>query len=131
MTETLIESTENLFSQALEVMKKKNADYAGDARSMKNFEISAMVANVKMSQGILTRMTDKITRIGNLLIREAEVKDETILDTIQDLINYAAILHYAVQIEKEKEFIKEWRNHNGKIIYHPNPPDKDYATAAD
>lgn len=30
-----------------------------------------------------------------------------------------------------EEFIKEWRKDNGKIIYHPNPPDKDYATAAD
>ena len=96
----LIESTEQLFHDALETMKKKNADYAGNADSMKNFQISAQVANVKMSQGILTRLTDKTTRIGNLIVKDAAVKDESIFDTVQDLINYAAILHYALQMER-------------------------------
>ena len=95
----LIESTEKLFAEALATMKKKNADYSGTKDGMKNFRISAQVANVKMSQDILTRLTDKVTRIGNLIVKDANVKDETIFDTIQDLINYAAILHYAFQIE--------------------------------
>lgn len=99
MEKSLIESTEELFAKALETMKQKNADYAGSSDSMKNFQISAKVANVKMSQGILTRLCDKTTRIGNLIIKDAAVKNESIFDTIQDLINYAAILHYAVQME--------------------------------
>ena len=102
----LIESTENLFHEALETMKKKNADYAGNADSMKNFQISAQVANVKMSQGILTRLTDKTTRIGNLIIKEGAVKEESIFDTVQDLINYAAILHYALQMERREATLK-------------------------
>jgi hypothetical protein len=102
MEKTLIESTEALFNNALETMKKKNADYSGDKESMKNFRISAEVAQVKMSQGILTRLCDKVTRIGNLMNTEAKVKEETIFDTIQDLINYAAILHYSLQVEREE-----------------------------
>jgi len=101
MEKTLIESTEALFNNALETMKKKNADYSGDKESMKNFRISAEVAQVKMSQGILTRLCDKVTRIGNLMNTEAKVKEETIFDTIQDLINYAAILHYSLHVERE------------------------------
>jgi hypothetical protein len=72
----LIESTEKLFADALSTMRKKNADYAGDSDSMKNFQVSALVANVKMSQGILTRLTDKTTRIGNLILKDASVKDD-------------------------------------------------------
>lgn len=102
MEKTLIQSSGELFSQALETMKKKNADYSGDRESMKNFKISAQVAGVKMSQGILTRLCDKVTRIGNLINKEAAVKDETVFDTIQDLINYAAILHYGLQVEREE-----------------------------
>lgn len=102
----LIESTEKLFHEALETMKKKNADYAGNADSMKNFQISAQVANVKMSQGILTRLTDKTTRIGNLILKDASVKEETVFDTVQDLINYAAILHYALQMERREATLK-------------------------
>jgi len=98
----LIESTEKLFAEALATMKKKNADYAGDSDSMKNFQISAQVANVKMSQGILTRLTDKTTKIGNLIVKEGAVKEESIFDTVQDLINCAAILHYALQMERRE-----------------------------
>lgn len=108
MEKTLIQSSGELFSQALETMKKKNADYSGDRESMKNFKISAQVAGVKMSQGILTRLCDKVTRIGNLINKEAAVKDETVFDTIQDLINYAAILYYGLQIEKEEQEPREF-----------------------
>lgn len=101
MKQTLIESTEALFNDALETMKKKNADYSGSSESMRNFRLSAEIAKVSMSQGILTRLMDKVTRIGNLLDKEdGEVKDESIFDTIQDLINYAAILYYGVKIEQ-------------------------------
>lgn len=106
MKETLIESTANLYHDALETMIKKNSDYAGDSNSMKNFRISAETANIKMSQGILSRLVDKTTRIGNLLQKQAKVKDESIFDTIQDLINYSAILLYAVKLEQEEERIK-------------------------
>lgn len=107
MTDNLITSSEKLFAQALETMKKKNADYSGDNRGMKNFEVSATVANIKMSQGVLVRLMDKMTRIGNLINSEAKVKDESIFDTIQDAINYSAILYHALQIEKEKVQHKE------------------------
>jgi hypothetical protein len=102
MDKTLIQSSGELFSLALETMKRKNADYSGDRESMKNFRISGEIAGVKMSQGILTRLCDKVTRIGNLIGKEAAVKDESIFDTIQDLINYAAILYYGLQVEKEE-----------------------------
>ena len=107
MEKTLIVSTGELFHDALETMKKKNADYAGDASSMKNFILSAQITNIKMSQGILNRLCDKVTRIGNLIGKEGAVKEESIFDTIQDLINYAAILHYGLQIEREDE-VKEF-----------------------
>ena len=107
MEKTLIQSTEQLFRKALETMKRKSADYSGTEDSMKNFRIAAQIAKVRMSQGILTRLTDKVTRIGNLINSPASVTDESIFDTCQDLINYAAILHYALEIEKEENDEKE------------------------
>jgi polyhydroxyalkanoate synthesis regulator phasin len=106
----LIDSTEKLYAEALATMKKKNADYSGDASGMKNFEIAASVANIKMSQGILTRLTDKVTRIGNLIVKEGAVNEESIFDTVQDLINYAAILHYSLQIERKDATYKIHEN---------------------
>ena len=49
------------------------------------------------------RLMDKMTRIGNLMDSEAKSKDESIFDTIQDAINYSAILLHALRIEDEKK----------------------------
>ena len=103
MNYNLIESTEKLFKEALETMKRKNADYAGDSSSMRNFELSADVVGIKMSKGILVRLMDKMTRIGNLMERDAQVEDESVFDTIQDAINYSAILLHALRIEDDKK----------------------------
>ena len=101
MNKDLIASTELLFREALETMKKKNADYAGDPTSMRNFELSADVAGIPMSKGVLVRLMDKMTRIGNLMDRVGRVADESIFDTIQDAINYSAILLHALRLEAE------------------------------
>lgn len=103
MNYNLIESTEKLFKEALETMKRKNADYAGDNTSMRNFELSADVAGIRMSKGILVRLIDKMTRIGNLMERDAQVEDESVFDTIQDAINYSAILLHALRIEANEK----------------------------
>lgn len=54
-----------------------------------------------MSKGIMVRLCDKVVRIGNLLDKK-EVSSESIFDSIEDLINYAAILHYIIKVEKEE-----------------------------
>lgn len=41
----------------------------------------------------MVRISDKISRLATLLdVREAQVKDESVADTIRDAINYLAIL---------------------------------------
>ena len=98
----VVENSRALFADALATMILKNQDYSGSndgIKSMKNFRLAEEVVGIKMTQGILVRITDKIARIGNLLRTNAFVKDETIHDTIQDAINYLAILNYAIMIE--------------------------------
>lgn len=101
----LIENTIELYRNSIETMKVKNADYSGKDHKfgLRNFELSANLAKIKMSQGILVRIMDKITRISNLIEQDANVKDESIYDTISDAINYLAILYYAIQEENKEE----------------------------
>jgi hypothetical protein len=75
----LIKNTEDLFEAALDTMRRKNADYSGDNKGMRNFELSAEVSHTPMSLGILNRLMDKMTRIGNLLNKDqvSQVKDES------------------------------------------------------
>jgi len=60
-------------------------------------------------------MVDKISRAGNLIKKQAEVKDESIHDTLRDLANYALILDQYI-ISKEKEYESDGKKDTGLNI---------------
>ncbi len=77
---------------ALEIMKRKNADYAGTEDPFRNFKNVEVLGVCSTEAGLVVRMTDKLSRIANLIKQDAKVKDESISDTLIDLMNYANIL---------------------------------------
>jgi hypothetical protein len=81
-----------LFSIALRVMESKRYDYSGDEDPYRNFRFSAGVG-VEPWRGALVRMLDKVSRIVRFaeLNGDVKVKDESLIDTVVDLINYACI----------------------------------------
>lgn len=79
------------YDNNLEISRRKNQDYAGSDDAFKNFRASEAFG-VPIELAILVRMSDKFARIGNLLKQEAQVKDESIADSLSDLSNYAMIL---------------------------------------
>jgi hypothetical protein len=87
----LLTSVEQTFIQALQLATLKNQDYAGTDNPFKNFELSRIVG-VTPERAILVRVTDKLSRISNLLDRKEVIIDEKITDSIVDAINYLAIL---------------------------------------
>lgn len=64
----------------LDLMERKNADYA------------SMNILVEGSRGVVTRLTDKVARLRNLLDKpDGEVNFESVLDTFGDISNYGVI----------------------------------------
>jgi len=92
-TNILIEDVEATFTECLATMKKKNNDYAGENPTdvYKNLRACTQFG-VPTKMGVVVRLSDKFARIGNLMSQDAAVKDEAIEDTINDAINYLAIL---------------------------------------
>ncbi len=80
-----------LYKNNVEISRKKNADYANDADPFQNFR-ACEVYGISPEKAIIVRMSDKLIRASNLLERDAKVKDESMLDTLSDLANYAMIL---------------------------------------
>ena len=87
-----MESISEFYGRGIEIIDSKNNDYARESDPFKNFR-SAEVAGVNVGRAILVRILDKMSRVSNLLDREASVKDETINDTLLDMANYIAILN--------------------------------------
>lgn len=95
-----IKSIEKTYKDGVEIIRIKNADYGADENPFKNFE-SARVIGLDVKEAILLRTLDKMSRMGNLLKQEAQVKDESIEDSIVDAINYLAILKAYIEYESQ------------------------------
>ena len=80
-----------------ELMARKNLDYAGDIehgrQPFANFERVAAMGICTTPQGFLVRMTDKLSRLSSFVQSGSlEVKDESVHDTLIDLLNYTVLL---------------------------------------
>jgi len=90
--------------EAHQILTQKNSDYANSDDPFRNFR-NSVAAGVPLERGILVRVMDKITRVSNLLDKEAAVKDESITDSLLDIANYCLILE-AYLIDKKKSLSK-------------------------
>lgn len=77
----------------LRTVEAKNADYSSASSAFENFLLIEQLSDARISAraGFLTRMSDKITRIGNLLFKPAKVHDESLADSCRDLAAYSLI----------------------------------------
>lgn len=92
-----IERFENLVKQMTDITKKKNHDYSWTELAFRNFEMVEQLGICSVEEGIMVRITDKLTRMSNLLRSDAQVKDESILDTLLDCANYLLILRIYIE----------------------------------
>ena len=93
-----------LFEQAtrrmLETTTRKNTDYAAGHDAFKNFRLIEEITGgyITKELGVLLRITDKISRLGTLLVKQAKgeggplVTDERACDTAHDTGVYSTIL---------------------------------------
>ena len=79
---------------ALDLMKKKNADYAGSGSDpFANFRRTEALGICSTEQAFLVRMTDKMSRLSTFANKgKLVVTDEGVHDTLIDLINYSVLL---------------------------------------
>ena len=81
---------QEICEQLNQIYKSKNSDY-GNSFS-KQFEEYGITSSA-------IRIEDKFLRFKNLIKNEAQVKDETVEDTLLDLANYAILT--VMELRKE------------------------------
>jgi len=81
----LSHSAADWLEDCLALMDKKNNDYADPKDALSNFREFG-------SFGVIVRMGDKWNRIKNITKNQkVDVKDESIQDSLMDMINYCVI----------------------------------------
>jgi len=102
--EELLELHSKLCQQARSLMEAKNHDYSGGrdkSDPFLNFTRVEKLGITDTKTGFMVRMTDKISRLITFIHNGTfHTKDEALLDTILDLINYSILLYSYAQNEK-------------------------------
>lgn len=81
--------------EARELMSRKNEDYAGLAGEhtvFGNLGLCESMGICPTEIGIIIRLGDKLSRLANILQKPAMVDDESIHDTLVDVVNYAVLI---------------------------------------
>ncbi len=104
--------------RAIEIMRAKSSDYAQINDPYANFRGSEYLG-VNLKRGILIRIMDKISRINNLIDREAVV-EESVENDCLDVMNYINIVLMKFQEEHKltvsERFEAECKRGIGGII---------------
>lgn len=102
----LLKLHDDLTSEAWNLMKKKNHDYSGGEDKefpFLNFSRVESMGITTTEKGFLVRLTDKMSRLSTFCKGGSfEVDDESLKDTILDIVNYSILL-YAYAESKKKE----------------------------
>jgi len=77
-------------------MSRKNHDYtngqSAKGSAYANFVQAEALGLCSTEVGMVVRMSDKLIRIATLVQKVGQVKDESIEDTLLDIINYSVLL---------------------------------------
>lgn len=104
----------DLIEKMTSIAMNKNSDYAGEKDFLKNFKM-ARDLGIKPSLGVAIRMSDKWSRIQELLQKDSpSVVDEKLSDTLLDLANYS-ILMILCLIEEEADSNENIKDILGKM----------------
>jgi hypothetical protein len=98
--EQLFKHHKAICKEALEIMEKKNHDYAGaDGETpFANFERAEAMGICSTEQSFLVRMTDKMSRLSTFVSTgELKVANEGYKDAVSDLINYLILFSAYVE----------------------------------
>lgn len=96
---------EEACKKMVEITRKKNSDYVGSSDSaFHNFNSVSALGICSAEVGFLTRMLDKLSRLGSFVQRGSFlVSDESFEDTCLDLANYSILLAGYVKSKKKNK----------------------------
>lgn len=94
-----------IVAQIKQTMFKKGNDYANEDR-LSNFKLAGSIVGLSASQNCLSLIATKVARLG-VLLKGSEPNNESIDDSIIDLICYSCLLSMIESEKKTPKFTQE------------------------
>lgn len=94
-----------LCNEALDLMRRKNHDYAGDSGEtpFANFERTEAMGVCSTEQGFLVRLVDKVSRLSTFATAgKLVVENEGYRDALVDIINYCVLFSGYIESKNEE-----------------------------
>ncbi len=86
------EFAKSFYERAFQIMQNKNDDYSQKDDPYLNFKLIALMLDISPEEAMFSRMTDKYSRLKVCLKKGVSVKEETLEDTLIDIVNYSVLL---------------------------------------
>lgn len=129
--EQVVEFKERLHRDSTALIQSKGHDYSrkqqGTGDTLFNLRVAEILGIVPTAeQGILVRLSDKLMRLISLMSPgvTAQVKNESLRDTVMDIYNYAA---YALLLWEERQRAGQEAEAGQQLINAKRPPAEDIA----
>lgn len=87
-----IAALSHVFAQCILIAKQKSTDYSGTDDNFHSFKVAEMVSGVSVADQLKYEIGKKLSRINRLSKNTNQVPGEGLVDSIDDAINYLAIL---------------------------------------
>jgi len=91
------EKLKQYMKEMLAIHNAKSHDYSKDEDKFSNFTMCEKIGVCSTEEGFIVRMTDKLSRLSQLVKKDALVTDEKITDTLTDLAIYALLLREYIE----------------------------------
>jgi len=96
---------EKIVAEIKQTMFKKGNDYANEDR-LSNFKLAGSIVGLSASQNCLSLIATKVARLG-VLLKGSEPNNESIDDSILDLVCYSCLLSMIEREKTPEKFTKE------------------------
>ena len=82
----------SLFDKISEIQLSKGDDYANEDR-LSNFKLAGKICGLTPEQNCLSLIATKVARLGVLISGESKPNNESVDDSIIDLVSYGTLLY--------------------------------------
>lgn len=96
------EKLNELFIKISTIILSKGDDYANEDR-LSNFKLAGAICGISTEINCLSLIATKVARLGVLLNTDDKPNNESVEDSILDLINYSILLHMINTYDRDRE----------------------------